>query len=307
MRDSQNNTGTASSGASATTDADNYPPTPNPATFAVAPAADSDTAISMTATIGTDLSGPVEYLFEETSGNAGGDDSLWQTSPVYVDSGLTTGLTYTYTVTMRDALLNVGGTSDPESAIPAAVVYSITTSTSAPTTFVAADSEPGPASNSTSMRYSNNTGSHENTDRGQKFTPTTSYTLDKITIQTRDVVYAGAKGAGMSVELWNVNTSTLLNVSTGDSTPAGLAVNDYITFDVIDTALTAGTQYCFVVRFDSIAADREMDVARVDDNYAGGVVVTRMFGVGGTRPADGSLSVPSDDSGRDLVFYIQKL
>ncbi|MHC4989171.1 MAG: sulfatase-like hydrolase/transferase, partial [Planctomycetota bacterium] len=34
-------------------------PTPNPATFASAPSADSDTAISMTATTGTDASGPV--------------------------------------------------------------------------------------------------------------------------------------------------------------------------------------------------------------------------------------------------------
>jgi hypothetical protein len=307
MRDRFANTGAASGGESATTDADTFPPMPNSATFAIAPASDSGTAISMTATTGSDASGPVQYFFDETSGSAGGTDSSWQTSPVYVDSGLTEGLTYTYTVTMRDALLNVGTASDPESAIPAVVTYSITTSTTAPTAnVVAADSETGPANNATSMRYSTTTDS-ENTDRGQKFTPTTSYTLDKITIQTRDVVLAGAKGAGMSVELWNVDTSTLLNVSTGASTPADLAVNDYITYDVTDTALTAGTQYCFVLRFDSTAADREMDVARVGNEYAGGTVVKRMFGTNGTRPADGSLSVPSNDNDRDLVFYIQEL
>jgi hypothetical protein len=49
------------------------PPTPNPATFAIAPAADSDTAISMTATEGEDATDPVEYLFTCTAG--GGNSS----------------------------------------------------------------------------------------------------------------------------------------------------------------------------------------------------------------------------------------
>lgn len=95
---------------------DTDPPTPNPATFASPPAADSDTAISMTATTGSDASGPVEYFFDETSGNPGGSDSGWQTSPSYTDSGLDAGTQYTYTVTMRDALLNTGAASSPAGA-----------------------------------------------------------------------------------------------------------------------------------------------------------------------------------------------
>jgi len=87
------------------------PPTPNPASFAVAPAADSDTAISMTATTGSDASGPVEYLFSCTSGT--GHDSGWQSSPSYTDTGLSTDTTYSYTVTMRDNLGNVGTPSNP--------------------------------------------------------------------------------------------------------------------------------------------------------------------------------------------------
>ncbi len=108
-----------SSTASATTDApDITAPTPNPATFASAPSADSDTAISMTATTGTDLSGPVEYYFDETTGNSGGSDSGWQTSPSYTDSGLTAETQYSYTVQLRDSAStpNVGTASSVASA-----------------------------------------------------------------------------------------------------------------------------------------------------------------------------------------------
>ena len=82
---------------------DTDPPTPNPATFSSAPAAISDTAISMTATTGSDASNPVEYYFDETSGENGGTSSSWQTSASYTDSGLDADTQYTYTVQMRDS------------------------------------------------------------------------------------------------------------------------------------------------------------------------------------------------------------
>ena len=82
---------------------DTSPPTPNPATFSSAPAADSSSAISMTATTGSDDTGPVEYYFNETSENSGGTDSGWQTSPSYTDTGLSASTQYTYTVQMRDS------------------------------------------------------------------------------------------------------------------------------------------------------------------------------------------------------------
>ena len=92
------------------------PPTPNPATFSSAPSANG-TAISMTATTGTDAN-TVWYYFAETSGNTGGTDSGWQTSPSYTDSGLDANTQYTYTVQMRDsaATPNVGDASSPASA-----------------------------------------------------------------------------------------------------------------------------------------------------------------------------------------------
>ena len=97
---------------------DTDPPTPNPATFASAPAATSSSSIGMTATTGTDstVCGPVEYYFTETSGNPGGSDSGWQTSASYVDTGLEASTLYTYTIQMRDFLNNTGTTSNPVSA-----------------------------------------------------------------------------------------------------------------------------------------------------------------------------------------------
>jgi hypothetical protein len=114
MRDSAStpNVGTASDPANATTDApDNSGPTPNPPTFAVSPTAAGSSSASMTSVTGTDATGPVEYFFTETSGNLGGTNSGWQFSPFYTDNGLAPSTTFTYTITMRDSLGNVGTVS----------------------------------------------------------------------------------------------------------------------------------------------------------------------------------------------------
>ncbi|KKK50104.1 hypothetical protein LCGC14_3128360, partial [marine sediment metagenome] len=122
MRDSAGtpNVGTASDPANATTygGPDTAAPTPNPATFSSAPSADSSSAISMTATTGSDSTGPVEYYFNETTDGNGATDSGWQTSASYTDSGLDASTQYTYTVQMRDSAPtpNVGTASDPENA-----------------------------------------------------------------------------------------------------------------------------------------------------------------------------------------------
>ncbi|SCY85542.1 Ig-like domain-containing protein [Desulfoluna spongiiphila] len=78
------------------------PPSPNPAGFASAPSANKKKdRIFMTAKTATDPSG-VEYYFEETSGHSGGSSSGWQSSPSYVDTGLSKKTTYTYRVKYRD-------------------------------------------------------------------------------------------------------------------------------------------------------------------------------------------------------------
>ena len=95
------------------------PPMPDTAGFASPPAAVSICEITMTAITGVDDNGPVEYYFDETSGNPGGTDSGWQTGPVYNDTGLDREVQYTYTVQMRDAVPstpNVGAVSLPSSA-----------------------------------------------------------------------------------------------------------------------------------------------------------------------------------------------
>jgi hypothetical protein len=97
---------------------DTSPPTPNPSTWAIVPYGASSTSISMTATTATDPSPPVQYYFDETTGNPGGTDSGWQTSSSYTDTGLTTGITYTYRVQTRDAIPNTGSWSTSYSAIP---------------------------------------------------------------------------------------------------------------------------------------------------------------------------------------------
>ena len=117
-RDTSNNHNPTapSAEASATTLSDTGPPSPDPASFAVRPFATSDTEIVMTATIGADGSGPVEYYFAELTGRPGGSDSGWVTDPVYRDTGLDPDTRYAYTVRMRDALLNTGAPSAPASA-----------------------------------------------------------------------------------------------------------------------------------------------------------------------------------------------
>jgi hypothetical protein len=75
------------------------PPTPDPAQWATAPAAISDSAITMTATTASDPSG-VEYFFDCTT--AGGHDSAWQDSPTYTDTGLAPMTSYVYQVRTRD-------------------------------------------------------------------------------------------------------------------------------------------------------------------------------------------------------------
>jgi hypothetical protein len=98
------------SGGSSDTD----PPTPDPMTWASPPTAVDATSITMTATTASDPSG-VQYYFECTAG--GGNDSGWQDSSTYADSGLSPETLYTYRVRARDRSANYNETGwSPEAS-----------------------------------------------------------------------------------------------------------------------------------------------------------------------------------------------
>jgi len=92
-------------GAGLDTSDDFTAPSPETMTWAIAPNADSETAISMTAVTASDANN-VQYLFTETSGNPGSTSSDWQLSSSFTDTGLTPGMTYSYTVQARDLSSN---------------------------------------------------------------------------------------------------------------------------------------------------------------------------------------------------------
>ena len=92
---------------------DTLAPDPDPAAFLLAPMVMDGASVMMQARPAADSSKPVEYLFEETSGNPGGTDSGWQESPLYFDLGLSPGKAYKYAVRARDTRKNTTKASTP--------------------------------------------------------------------------------------------------------------------------------------------------------------------------------------------------
>lgn len=80
-------------------------PSPNPLTWSFAPATFGAGSIKMEVSLTTDPA-EVEYYFTNTSVADGSHDSGWQDSPVYLDTGLDDGVTYSYSVVARDKSAN---------------------------------------------------------------------------------------------------------------------------------------------------------------------------------------------------------
>jgi hypothetical protein len=139
----QNQVLTATSTRTGTTTLpDTSPPSPSTASFSSAPNNDSINAISMTATVGTDVSTPIQYQFAYNAtgcaANNGGDGATrtWSTSNSYTNSPLSTNKCYSYTVQMRDALSNTGTASAEVDVYTSAAVPSAPTlSAAGETTF----------------------------------------------------------------------------------------------------------------------------------------------------------------------------
>lgn len=87
---------------------DNTPPTPDPMTWANPPSASGDTSIAMQASTASDPSG-VEYFFDCDSELC--NDSNWQDSASYTDTGLTPNTAYSYRVKARDKSQNQNQTA----------------------------------------------------------------------------------------------------------------------------------------------------------------------------------------------------
>jgi hypothetical protein len=102
MRDRYGNTTAASVPGNATTLISSV----GTASFAYGPVGIANGRITMKATIVTNASGKTEYKFDRS-----GKSSGWQASPSWTDTGLTTGSSYTYTVTVRDGRGNTSAVS----------------------------------------------------------------------------------------------------------------------------------------------------------------------------------------------------
>lgn len=103
---------------------DTSPPDPDPMTWATNPYAASASTITMVATTAVDAgneANPVEYFFQELSGNSGGLDSGWQTLPIYTNNGLFAETQYSYRVKVRDSSGNETGWSSSLNATTPAV------------------------------------------------------------------------------------------------------------------------------------------------------------------------------------------
>jgi len=87
---------------------DTTPPTPDPMTWSRRPYPTGPSSIAMEATLANDTSG-VEYFFDCTAG--GCNDSGWQSSRYYEDTGLAEDTNCTYTVKARDMSPNLNETA----------------------------------------------------------------------------------------------------------------------------------------------------------------------------------------------------
>jgi|GEM_PF-703273 len=112
-RDSNGLEGDWSATADGTAEVDATAPTPDPMTFETAPTALGEDSITMTATTALDING-VEYFFDCTVGP--GNNSLWQDSPTYTDTGLAHSTQYTYVVRARDKSTGQNVTADSAAA-----------------------------------------------------------------------------------------------------------------------------------------------------------------------------------------------
>ena len=255
----------------------------------------------MTASYVSDPNG-VEYYFTCTAG--GGNDSGWQSSRVYIDTGLSPEASYTYTVTARDKSIarNPSGASAALSATtPAAVIYTMTVADLGGTApgsdiFLAHPDNAGNTKLANSLLDGD-------LDRGQTFiTPdtgdaNTQWGLTAITLQLNDILLAsGAPVINLQIVNWGPSTQTgnpgtvIFNESA--VFPSSLGAGDYFTFDLGETvALNENANYGFIVSFDSFG---DMIKPKVGKNLSSTYADGALWAGGSTMTAN-----------QDLTFYLE--
>jgi regulation of enolase protein 1 (concanavalin A-like superfamily) len=98
-------------------------PIPNPAGFALKPAALNTSCVGMIATRGQSELGSVEYRFTETSGQTSAHCSGWVSAPFFIQDGLQPNTRYSYSVVMRDPFGNVTAPSPAVETVTAPSLF----------------------------------------------------------------------------------------------------------------------------------------------------------------------------------------
>lgn len=147
-----------------------------------------------------------------------------------------------------------------------------------------------------------NTGAGSIRDVGQSFLATSDYTLDKITLALGGSFGSVAATSDFTLTLYSapsLSTSpasaTVVSVQTGTfafSTGSG-GSGTFLTFDLADVALTAGTYYTLMFAFDDALANNSLTVRQnISSTYSNGY--RWLF--------DGTSYTSS--TGADLTFYV---
>ncbi|MHC4575571.1 MAG: Calx-beta domain-containing protein, partial [Planctomycetota bacterium] len=284
MQDSLNNVGTVSAPASATTP-DNTPPSPDPMTWATLPYSTGTTSIAMVAWTASDISG-VEYYFTCTSG--GGNNSGWQDSTLYEDTGLSPSTQYCYSVQARDKSANQNATaSSSAECATTETPLDITPPTPDPMTWATPPYSTGTtsiamvgatATDASGVEYYFQCTSGGGNDSGWQ--DSTSYEDTGLSPETQYcyVVQARDKSPNQNATAW----SSPAACATTDSPPlpGGLTV--------IGTATYGGTDYNLVWDDDNGAGE---DVVYLDYDYSDGTFVNHPDAIAWASGLDAALTI----------------
>jgi len=166
--------------------------------------------------------------------------------------------------------------------------------------------------NTVGMGWKGDTGSRR--DMGQTFTTTSSFLLDRITVQLQ-FISTSAPSASYSLSLYEFPSAGSLTASSTVGTWTGTlpdssalvpatytyssgTVGPFLTFDMPNVTLSASTTYGFVLSFTTLANNESLNFW----TKAGGAYV------GGQQIQTGTVgSTTFTSSGNDVLFYVQSV